>query len=76
VTKLFGAIRLVSGHISNTLDNLARNEKTRPPFMNGFWRQQQKPAHMSGFIITAEWLAPGFKASLGGHAGKHANQES
>jgi hypothetical protein len=56
VTKLFGAIRLVSGHISNTLDNLARNEKTRLPFMTGFWRQQQKPAPMSGFIFTAEWL--------------------
>jgi len=56
VTKLFGAIRLVSGHSSNTLDNLARNEKTRLPFMTGFWRQQQKPAPMSGLIFTPEWL--------------------
>jgi hypothetical protein len=57
VTSLFGAIRLANGHSSNTaLDNLARNEKMRLPFMTGFWRQQQKPAPMSGLIFTPEWL--------------------
>jgi hypothetical protein len=55
VTKLFGPIRLVSGQSSNTLDKLARNEKTRLPFMRGFWGQaQQKPAHLSGFIYTPQ----------------------
>jgi hypothetical protein len=71
VTKLFGPIRLVSGQSSNTLDKLARNEKTRLPFIHegvlGAGAAEAS-AYVGVYLHTA--VTHGSKASLGGHPGK------